>query len=138
MEKKSEGKYTTIHYHSYLELDKVLGAQILRSEKVGKPAHEEMLFIITHQAYELWFKQINHEVKSVVDKFSKNEVDERSLSTAIGRLDRVEKILALLIKQIGVLETMTPLDPTSSLLLDFRVFSLEHSSACWVCLSSSG
>jgi tryptophan 2,3-dioxygenase len=117
MKKKSEGKYTTIHYHNYLELDKVLGAQILRSEKLGKPAHEEMLFIITHQAYELWFKQINHEVKSVVNMFSKDEVDERSLGSAIGRLDRVEKILALLIEQIGVLETMTPLD-----FLDFRAY----------------
>ena len=117
MEKKGEGKYTTIHYHNYLELDRILGAQILRSEKLDKPAHEEMLFIITHQAYELWFKQMIHELESVVDMFSKDELDERNLGTAIGRLDRVEKILSLLIKQISVLETMTPLD-----FLDFRSY----------------
>jgi len=92
---KKEGKYTTIHYHSYLELDKILGAQVLRSEKVGKPAHDETLFIITHQAYELWFKQIIHELESVVDMFSKGELDERNLGDAISRLNRVEKILGL-------------------------------------------
>jgi len=117
MEKKKEGKYTTIHYHSYLGLDAILGAQVLRSEKLGKPAHEEMLFIITHQAYELWFKQIIHELESVVDMFSKDAVDEKSLGNAIGRLDRVEKILQLLINQIGIMETMTPLD-----FLDFREY----------------
>ncbi len=117
MEKKGEGKYTTIHYHKYLELDALLEAQVLRSEKLGKPAHDEMLFIITHQAYELWFKQIIHELESVINMFSKDGVDERSLGNAIGRLNRVEKILALLIEQIGVLETMTPLD-----FLDFRAY----------------
>ncbi|MEM6965879.1 MAG: tryptophan 2,3-dioxygenase family protein [Bacteroidota bacterium] len=117
MSKTQEGKYTTIHYHNYLELDAILSAQILRSEKLGKPAHEEMLFIITHQAYELWFKQIIHELESVIELFSKGEVDERNLGNAISRLDRVEKILKLLIHQIGIMETMTPLD-----FLDFRAY----------------
>ena len=58
-----------IYYSDYLELDKILGAQELESAKVGKPAHDEMLFIITHQAYELWFKQILHELYSIVDYF---------------------------------------------------------------------
>lgn len=109
-------KYTTIHYKSYLELDKILNAQNLRSEQVdGKPAHEEMLFIIVHQAYELWFKQIIHELESVLDLFKQDNVDERNIGTSIGRLKRVVEIQKLLIDQIGIMETMTPLD-----FLEFR------------------
>ncbi len=116
MAENNEKKYSTIHYHSYLQLDKILGAQRLRSQELGEnPAHEEMLFIIVHQAYELWFKQIKHELGSVIDLFGNNNVDERNLGTAIGRLERVVEILKLLVQQISVLETMTPLD-----FLDFR------------------
>lgn len=111
------GKYSTIHYHSYLKLDKITGAQELRSEEVGKPAHEEMLFIITHQAYELWFKQIIHELNSVLKMFADDKVDEKNIGTAVGRLQRIEEILDLLVKQIGIMETMTPLD-----FLDFRAY----------------
>ena len=114
---KEKGKYTTIHYQQYLGLDELLKTQVLRSEQLGKPAHEEMLFIITHQVYELWFKQIIHELQSVIDMFSEERVDESNLGTAIGRLDRVERVMQLLIDQIGVMETMTPLD-----FLDFREY----------------
>ena len=118
MSEKSSEKYSTIHYHSYLNLDKILGAQVLRSEEVGEePAHEEMLFIITHQAYELWFKQVVHELNSVVEMFKNDNVDERSLGVANERMDRIIEILKLLVKQIGILETMTPLD-----FLDFRSY----------------
>jgi len=115
MSKKKEGKYTTIHYQSYLKIDELLSAQQLRSTQVGEPAHEEMLFIIVHQVYELWFKQVIHELESVIEFFNDNEVIESSLSVAIGRLNRVKKILVLLVKQIGIMESMTPLD-----FLDFR------------------
>ena len=111
-------KYSTIHYHSYLQLDKILGAQTLRSAEVeGKAAHEEMLFIIIHQAYELWFKQIIHEIGSVRHMFESDLVDERNIGVAVSRLERVSEILQLLIQQIRVLETMTPLD-----FLDFRSY----------------
>ncbi len=113
--KSSEGKYTTIHYQKYLKIKELLEAQQLRSVQLGTPAHEEMLFIIVHQVYELWFKQIIHEVESVIEFFADNEVIESSLSVAIGRLNRVEKILKLMVEQIGIMETMTPLD-----FLDFR------------------
>lgn len=113
---KPDQKYATVHYHSYLQLDKILGAQQLRSAELEeKPAHEEMLFIIVHQVYELWFKQIAHEVQSVIDMFQGDNVDERSIGTAVGRLNRVAEIQRLLIQQIQVLETMTALD-----FLDFR------------------
>jgi tryptophan 2,3-dioxygenase len=110
-------KYTTIHYQSYLELDKILSAQTLRSAELEDPAHEEMLFIITHQAYELWFKQVIHELDSVLVMFQNNNVDERSIGVAIRRLQRIEEILKLLVQQIGIMETMTPLD-----FLDFRAY----------------
>lgn len=109
-------KYSSIHYNDYLQLDRILGAQELRSEDVyQKPAHEEMLFIIVHQVYELWFKQINHELKSVHRIFSQEDVNEKHLITMLGRLDRVNTILDLIIEQIKVIETMTPLD-----FLEFR------------------
>lgn len=112
---EKDGKYNKIHYHDYLGLEKVLDAQDLRSEKLGDPAHEEMLFIIVHQVYELWFKQIIHELGSVVDLFKKNTVDEQNIGVAVARMNRVEEIFELIIKQIQIMETMTPLD-----FLDFR------------------
>ena len=108
-------KYTSVHYHSYLDLDKLLDAQNPRSERLGKPAHEEMLFIILHQVYELWFKQIIHELTSVMAMFEDDLVDEREISRAVSRLRRVVKIQELIIEQIRIMETMTPLD-----FLDFR------------------
>lgn len=106
---------TSIHYHHYLQLDRLLSAQEPMSEKAGEPAHEEMLFIIVHQVYELWFKQVIHELVSVRDLFLAEAVDERSLGVAVGRLERIIVIQKLLVEQIGVMETMTPLD-----FLDFR------------------
>lgn len=109
-------KYTTVHYNNYLGLDQLLNAQHPRSATIDEqPAHDEMLFIIVHQAYELWFKQIIHELGSVLTLFQKQKVDERNIGTAIGRLNRVVEIQALLIDQIRIMETMTPLD-----FLDFR------------------
>ena len=109
-------KYSNIHYQNYLGLDQILSAQHLRSEALDEaPAHEEMLFIIVHQAYELWFKQIIHELESVLSMFGDGNVDERNIGTAVGRLERVIKIEKLLVEQIGIMETMTPLD-----FLDFR------------------
>lgn len=109
-------KYTAIHYHSYLELDKLLGAQVPRSGQFqDKPAHDETLFIIMHQVYELWFKQIKHELDSVCDMFRDDNVDEENMNMAVLRLKRISEILELVIKQIFVMETLTPLD-----FMDFR------------------
>lgn len=114
MDKKDS---TSVHYHSYLQLEKLLSAQKLRSEELDKPAHDEMLFIIVHQVYELWFKQIIHELNSVIDMFEDDMVDEKEISVALSRLDRVAEIQQLLIHQIRVIETLTPMD-----FLDFRNF----------------
>lgn len=114
---KDDIKYTSIHYQDYLQLDKVLGAQKLRSAESGEPAHDEMLFIIIHQVYELWFKQIIHEVDAVMSDFDSKKVDERNIGISVARLDRVVEIQEVLIKQITVLETLTSLD-----FLDFRSY----------------
>lgn len=117
MDTKQE-KYSTIHYRNYLQIDKLLSAQTLRSAELEEtPAHDEMLFIIVHQTYELWFKQIIHELESVLEMFRQEVVDERNIGTAISRLERVIDIQKILIEQIGIMETMTPLD-----FLDFRKY----------------
>lgn len=112
---QSSEKYTTIHYHNYLHLDKLLDAQHTRSEAVGDTAHDEMLFIIMHQVYELWFKQIIHEQDSICEMFRSDAINEENMNTALLRLKRISEILELMIKQIHVMETLTPLD-----FLDFR------------------
>ena len=107
-----------VYYGEYLELDKIIDAQHPVSfEKGNEPAHEEMLFIIIHQAYELWFKQILFEVNSVVDLMSKPSLNDNSaeLQTIVHRMKRVGTILKVLVQQIDILETMTPMD-----FLDFR------------------
>ncbi len=108
---------SSVYYPDYLQLDKILGAQAPESDKHGVKAHDEMLFIIIHQAYELWFKQVLYEVGSVIDVFADKNVDDNGgeLNIAVHRLERVKTILDLLVHQIDVMETMTPLD-----FLDFR------------------
>ena len=104
-----------VYYSDYLGLDRLLGAQRPLSGRGGRPAHDEMLFIVTHQAYELWFKQILHELDSVLEDFSGRRVPESRIGAAVARLARVVEIQKLLLDQLHVLETMTPLD-----FLDFR------------------
>jgi tryptophan 2,3-dioxygenase len=104
-----------LYYGDYLQLGKLLDAQDLESAKAGDPIHDEMLFIIVHQAYELWFKQIIWEIDSISTIFGQRLVRENETGTVIARLRRISRIQGLLIDQIGVMETMTPLD-----FLDFR------------------
>lgn len=108
-------KYSTIHYHNYLELDALLSLQKNRSAALGENAHDETLFIIMHQVYELWFKQMLTELDSVCELFRADRVDENRMNTVLLRLRRVSTIVELMIEQIRVMETMTPLD-----FLDFR------------------
>ena len=105
-----------VHYHDYLELDKVLEAQTPKSGTQGrKPSSDEMLFIITHQSFELWFKQIHHELDFIQEAFAKPTLADEALSLAHLRLERICSIYELMIAQFDVLMTMTPLD-----FLDFR------------------
>jgi tryptophan 2,3-dioxygenase len=105
------------YYADYLKLDELLGAQQPESARRGRPAHDEMLFIIVHQAYELWFKQILHELDRIQIDLGGEVVEDEYLGRIVQGLDRINEILKLLIQQLEVLETMTPLD-----FLDFRDF----------------
>ncbi|MEO8766461.1 MAG: tryptophan 2,3-dioxygenase family protein [Ginsengibacter sp.] len=108
----------SMYYSDYLSLDKILGAQHPESFKEGnEPAHDEMLFIIIHQAYELWFKQILFEMDFIMNVFKKETIDDNSedLNLVRHRLQRVIKIIELINQQITLLDTMTPLD-----FLEFR------------------
>jgi tryptophan 2,3-dioxygenase len=104
-----------LYYWDYLQLDRVLDAQRPESAKHGAAAHDEMLFIIIHQAFELWFKQILHELGRVLAIMGRDPVDEKEVGSAVLSLGRITEIQRLLIDQLAVLETMTPLD-----FLDFR------------------
>lgn len=106
-----------VHYHDYLQLDKILNSQFPESDKRELSAHDEMLFIVIHQAYELWFKQIHHEVNSVAAIMGQPSLNDNSpeLQTVVHRLSRCVTILRVLVHQIDIMETMTPMD-----FLDFR------------------
>ena len=89
-----------LSYGSYLKVPEILSAQVLESDP---PAHDELLFIITHQAYELWFKQAIFELESVREAlFAGDTLAARHLMTRVAAIERV------MIEHIGVLETMSP------------------------------
>ena len=96
-----------VYYAEYLQLNNILNAQQPESAKEGIRADDEMLFIIIHQTYELWFKQILHEINIVREIFLKPNVSDNSpdIYNAVCRLKRVCEILEVLVKQISVLET---------------------------------
>ena len=106
-----------LHYHDYLQLDKILNSQLPESDKRNLSAHDEMLFIVIHQAYELWFKQLHHEVNSIGAIMKKPALNDNSpeLQTVVHRLNRIVTILRVLVHQIDIMESMTPMD-----FLDFR------------------
>jgi len=106
-----------VHYHEYLQLDRILNSQFPESDKQNLSAHDEMLFIIIHQTYELWFKQLHHEVDAVATIMNKPALNDNSpeLQTVVHRLNRCVTILRVLVHQIDIMETMTPMD-----FLDFR------------------
>jgi tryptophan 2,3-dioxygenase len=85
-------------YASYLALDELLGAQRPASEE-----HDEMLFIVIHQVYELWFKELLHELR-----FLQARLEAGDSSHALATARRVLTILKTVVAQIDVLETMTP------------------------------
>ncbi len=102
-------------YADHLQLDRLLSCQERQSELHGRPAHDEMLFIVVHQAYELWFKVILFELDRIDDVFAGPRADDARLGEAALGIERIVEIQKLLIHQLDVLETMTPMD-----FLDFR------------------
>jgi tryptophan 2,3-dioxygenase len=106
-----------VYYSEYLQLDKILNAQLPESSKEGIRADDEMLFIIIHQSYELWFKLILHELDIVRSIFKQDSIPNNSpdIYNSVHRIKRVCEILEVCVNQMSVIETMTPLD-----FLDFR------------------
>jgi len=92
-------------YSTYLKINELLGLQqcVSVDDATGRPEHDETLFIIIHQVYELWFKQMLHELDYIVEL-----LNESKLGGASNHLKRVLKILKTLVGQIDILETMTP------------------------------
>ena len=91
-----------LSYGSYLRVQEMLGMQQLRSDPAQ---HDELLFIVIHQVYELWFKQILHEIDGVVARLQGDDV-----LGATRLLRRCIEIQRVLVSQITVLETMSPTD----------------------------
>src|SRR5882757_6237980 len=106
-----------VYYADYLKLDTLLAAQARESARQGQPAHDEMLFIVIHQTYELWFHQLLYETDSVNRILQQPALNDNSpeLQTIVHRLARCATILKVLVQQIDIMETMTPMD-----FLDFR------------------
>src|SRR5687767_4283477 len=92
----------SVTYTNYLHLDELLSLQQPRSEG---PEHDELLFIVIHQVYELWFKEMLHELDRVADLLRGDE-PHRVQHT----LKRILTILKVLVAQLDILETMTPLE----------------------------
>ena len=93
-----------VTYASYLKVPELLALQVERSAGPDGAEHDELLFIVIHQVYELWFKQVRHELRRVQRALEAGDTD-----TALHLLNRVLKILKTLVAQVDVLETMTPL-----------------------------
>lgn len=91
-----------VTYNSYLKIDELLALQQPRSDG---PEHDELLFIVIHQVYELWFKEILHELDHVRGRLDANESHHVQHT-----LKRVLTILKVLVAQLDILETMTPLE----------------------------
>lgn len=89
-------------YGGYLRVWELTSLQRLLSDP---PQHDETLFIIIHQVYELWFKQLLHEIDAIVERLNRDEV-----LSAHRLLRRCIEIQRVLVSQISVLETMTPMD----------------------------
>ncbi|HVS04354.1 MAG TPA: tryptophan 2,3-dioxygenase family protein [Thermoanaerobaculia bacterium] len=87
-------------YGGYLALDELLRLQRPVSEG---PEHDEMLFIVIHQVYELWFKQVRHELL-----YLQGTLEQGDTATALATLKRILTILKTLVSQVDILETMTP------------------------------
>ena len=102
MSNPSEKEFeSALSYNSYLAIDELLGLQRPLSDG---PEHDEMLFIIIHQTYELWFKQLIHEFTA-----SQQSLEGGDTHRSLAILGRIRTILKVCVTQIDILETMTPL-----------------------------
>ena len=99
------GENARLTYSEYLKVPELLA---LQHEESDPPVHDELQFIVVHQVYELWFKQILHELDRLCVALEQGETHH-----ALGTLKRVLTILKTLVGQIDILETMTPMSFTA-------------------------
>jgi tryptophan 2,3-dioxygenase len=99
---KDYGDNAPLSYNKYLRVPDLIGLQDCLSEPVH---HDELLFITIHQTYELWFKQILHEIDAAINQM--NEDRGAAAARAINRIAEIEKVL---VNQIHILETMSPIN----------------------------
>ena len=92
-------------YAAYLHLNELLRLQQPRSQPAE---HDEMLFIATHQVYELWFKVLLHEFEKIRGDFASNH-----LYGAIATFKRVRTVMKVMVEQVDILETLTPMSFSS-------------------------
>lgn len=107
-----------LHYADYLKLDELLRLQQPVSFSPGyQPAHDEMLFVVIHQSYELWFKQVGFELDAVMQTMQQPTINDNGpdIQQLVHRLKRIQVILRSLVQQMDIMETMTPMD-----FLEFR------------------
>ena len=97
-------------YGNYLQLDSLLGLQDGPADGLALPCNDELHFIITHQAFELWFKQVNRELEEALNLMNLENVDEVSIPKIVHHLERCTEIFRLLAQQWKVMETLTPQD----------------------------
>src|SRR5256885_6533025 len=97
----SEDTRAAATYESYLRIDDLLALQQPLS---AGPEHDETLFIVIHQVYELWFKQMVHELR-----YLRAALAAQDLARALATFKRVLTILKTLVAQVDVIETITPL-----------------------------
>jgi tryptophan 2,3-dioxygenase len=97
----SENYESALTYNSYLAVDDLLKLQKPLSDG---PEHDEMLFIIIHQTYELWFKQLIHEFQQ-----AQRALEDGNTHYALSILGRIRTIMKVCVAQVDILETMTPL-----------------------------
>ncbi len=91
----------SLTYENYLRIRELIGLQEVQSDP---PEHDEMLFIIIHQVYELWFKLILHELDQ-----GKVQLSDDDLYGAIATFKRARTVMKTLVNQLDILETMTPM-----------------------------
>lgn len=100
----TEAASKALTYISYLKVDELLSLQVPQSDGPNGAEHDELLFIIIHQTYELWFKQLIHELRAL-----QSGLEAGDTHRALALLGRARTIMKTCVAQVDILETMTPL-----------------------------
>ena len=103
----------SVSYSSYLKLDELLALQQPLSGGAKGPEHDEMLFIVIHQVYELWFKETLHELDRLCLLFRESGPEDDHTADILLTLRRILTVFKTMVTQIDVLETMTPISFSS-------------------------